>query len=295
MRAASGVVVSLAFALAVLGCDDPKHAPPRRTPTPIAAPDAGTEEHAKSLSSRLGDRFTIAVEPPFVIAGDETPRRVAEHARTIRWAHEHLRAMFFSRDPAGTIDVYLFKDAASYRDHALALFGERPSTPYGYFSAANRALIMNIATGEGTLMHEMVHPFIEANLPGCPPWLNEGLASLYERPGEEDGRMIGDTNWRLTGLQSALAAKTAPAFSTLLRMRETEFYGDEQGANYAVARYLLYYLQERDRLVPFMRDFAATRDADPTGEAALARALGVARPDDVRATWETFVLALRFP
>ena len=34
---------------------------------------------------------------------------------------------------------------------------------------------MNISTGGGTLVHEIVHPFIEANFPACPPWLNEGL------------------------------------------------------------------------------------------------------------------------
>jgi len=33
---------------------------------------------------------------------------------------------------------------------------------------------------------------------------NEGLASLYEQSAERDGRIIGQTNWRLRGLQSAI-------------------------------------------------------------------------------------------
>ena len=49
--------------------------------------------------------------------------------------------------------------------HALELFGDEPETPYGYFSAEHQALIMNIATGGGTLVHEIVHPFMEANVP----------------------------------------------------------------------------------------------------------------------------------
>ena len=46
---------------------------------------------------------------------------------------------------------------------------------------------MNIATGGGTLVHEIVHPFVEANFPGCPTWFNEGLGSLYEQSAERKG------------------------------------------------------------------------------------------------------------
>ena len=31
------------------------------------------------------------------------------------------------------------------------------------------------------LVHEMVHPFMDADFPACPAWFNEGLASLYEQ------------------------------------------------------------------------------------------------------------------
>jgi len=57
------------------------------------------------------------------------------------------------------------KDAASYEKNTLLLFKEKPSTPYGYYSSTHKALIMNIATGGGTLVHEIVHPFVEANFP----------------------------------------------------------------------------------------------------------------------------------
>ncbi len=66
---------------------------------------------------------------------------------------------------------------------------------------------MDISTGGGTLVHEIVHPFIEANFPNCPPWLNEGLGSLYEQSGEVQGRIHGFTNWRLHGLQADIKAR----------------------------------------------------------------------------------------
>ena len=50
---------------------------------------------------------------------------------------------------------------------------------------------MNISTGGGTLVHEIVHPFVAANFPNCPAWFNEGLGSLYEQSGEVNGAIHG--------------------------------------------------------------------------------------------------------
>ena len=77
-------------------------------------------------------------------------------------------------------------------------------------------VVMNIATSGGTLVDEIVHPYMAANFPECPSWFNEGLASLYEQCGEENGRIHGDTNWRLAGLQKAIRSKKLPPFKSLL-------------------------------------------------------------------------------
>src|SRR6266850_7507398 len=82
-----------------------------------------------------------------------------------------LKQDFFTNDPKEILDIWLFKDAASYEKNTRLLFGDAPTTPYGYYSSKDKALIMNIATGGGTLVHEIVHPFMEANFPACPPWL----------------------------------------------------------------------------------------------------------------------------
>ena len=69
----------------------------------------------------------------------------------------------------------------------------KSTTEYLYgdtFMNADNALVMNIATGGGTLVHEIVHPFMEANFPACPSWFNEGLGSLYEQSGARDGRIV---------------------------------------------------------------------------------------------------------
>lgn len=146
------------------------------------------EVHIAQLKKRLPSRdFTIVVQPPFVVIGDEPPEVVKERADgTIRWAVEKLKQDYFTEDPKEILDIWLFKDAASYTKHTRLLFNDTPTTPYGYYSHEDKALIMNIATGGGTLVHEIVHPFMEANFPECPSWLNEGLGSLYEQCGEQD-------------------------------------------------------------------------------------------------------------
>jgi hypothetical protein len=190
------------------------------------------------------------------------------------------------------LDIWLFKDGDSYRRHARQLFGSEPTTPYGYYSSANRALVMNIETGGGTLVHEIVHPFIEANFPDCPAWFNEGLGSLYEQCGEADGHIRGFTNWRLPNLKRLVRAKKLPTFKTLLAMDADTFYRHDTGDNYAQARYLLYYLQEKGLLVRFYREFHANRHKDPTGYDTLQRVTGERDMVAFQRRWETYVLAL---
>src|SRR5215208_2272078 len=234
------------------------------------------ERHVDRLKQRLPSKeFTIVVQPPFVVVGDEPAAVVQERADgTIKWAVEKLKQDFFTEDPKEILDIWLFKDAASYEKNALLLFKTKPHTPYGYYSSEHKSLIMNISTGGGTLVHEIVHPFMEANFPACPPWLNEGLGSLYEQCGEVDGHIHGFTNWRLPGLQKAITGQSVPSFKKLTAMDANAFYNDGRGTNYAQARYLCYYLQERGLLTRFYRDFHAARASDPTGFDTLKKVLG---------------------
>lgn len=251
-------------------------------------------DHVEQLKKRLPSRdFSIVVQHPFVVIGDETEAVVKERAEgTIKWAVEKLKQDYFAEDPKEILDIWLFKDADSYKKHTRLLFNDNPSTPYGYYSRANKALIMNIATGGGTLVHEIVHPFIEANFPACPPWFNEGLGSLYEAVGEQDGHIHGFVNWRLRGLQRAIRAGDIGSFKDLMAMDVTAFYGDTRGVNYAQARYLLYYLQEKGLLFTFYKQFHAKQKTDPTGYQTLKSVLRESDMEEFQRKWEKFVLTL---
>ena len=254
------------------------------------------ERHVQELKKKLpGEGFTVVVTPPFVVIGDDEPAEVRRRAKdTVEWAVEKLKAAYFEKDPADILDIWLFKDKESYEKNAQKLFGSKPDTPYGYFSAAHKALVMNIATGGGTLVHEIVHPFVAANFPDCPAWFNEGLGSLYEQCGEEQGEIHGYTNWRLPGLQEAIRKKRVPSFKTLCSTTSDEFYEKDRGTNYAQARYLCYYLQQQGLLRKFYRRFHANRKEDPTGYETLQEVLGRKDMAEFQKEWEADVLKLRF-
>lgn len=243
-----------------------------------------------------GKGFTVLLQRPFVVVGDEKPAMVRQRARrTVKWAVDHLKELYFEKDPDEIITIWLLKDDESYYKHAKLFFGDEPDTPFGYYSSSDNAMVMNIATGGGTLVHEIVHPFVAANFPDCPSWFNEGLGSLYEQSSQRDGMIIGLTNWRLAGLQQAIRDGDLPSFATLTATTDHQFYNEDPGTNYAQARYLCYYLQEQGLLKQFYDQFRSSTSTDPTGVKTLARVLKTKDLTAFQRKWEKWVLKLTFP
>ena len=227
----------------------------------------------KDLENKLdGQGFKVMIEAPFVLVGDESLAKVKSRANFVRWIVRLIEADYFSKQPDKIIEIWLFKNEKTYRKGAKKFFDDEPETPYGYYSPDDNALVMNIGPGAGTLSHELVHPYIEANFSGAPSWFNEGLASLYEQPREKEGHMWGTTNWRLPGLTRMIKAKSLPAVSALIATSREGFY-DAAYDSYAYARFLCQYLQDHGKLRDFYKKFVA--DKDTTGKAALEAVLGM--------------------
>lgn len=248
------------------------------------------EARESELDKKLeGQGLTVLVEPPFVVIGDggaKWTKHITEGF--LRSKVKLLEKEYFTKRPDKLLEVWLFKDEKSFRKGAKKFFNDEPDTPYGYYSPDANALIMN-AKGLGTLSHELVHPYMEANFPDVPSWFNEGLASLYEYPGERKGHIIGQINWRLPNLKKEIKAGTLPKMTKLLGTTRDQFY-DAQYDAYAYARYIMYYLQEKGKLQDFYTKFLADKK-DLTGQTALVAVLG----EDLETfepKWRKWVLAL---
>ena len=242
--------------------------------TTTAAPSKDQLEARKTkLEAQLaGQGYRVMIEAPFVVIGDESAKRVQSRANFVRWVLALIEKDFFAKQPDKVIEIWLFRNEKTYRAGAKKFFDDEPDTPYGYYASSDDAMVMNIGPGAGTLSHELVHPYIEANFPAAPAWFNEGLASLYEQPRERDGHMWGTTNWRLSGLQAMIRAKSLPSLATMLATTRDEFY-EASYDGYAYARFLCQYLQDHGKLRAFYQAFAADTQ-DPTGQRALETVLG---------------------
>ena len=231
---------------------------------------AACELAAADLAEQLGEECAVVVHPPFVLGGDLSREELeAWHQRTVQPSARAMAAAYFQTPPDRPIAVLLFNDEAGYRHWAAALFGDEDVSVYGYYKPGRRTLVMNIATGGGTLVHELTHALVDFDFPTVPDWFNEGLASLHEqcrfRP---DGEGIdGLVNWRLPALQEAIRQGRLRSLQRLIG--DDDFRGAEVGLNYAQARYFCLFLQERSLLEDFSRRLRANGSDDPLGLATV--------------------------
>lgn len=263
--------------------------PPKQAPVlavEVAPTKADASQHVQAMKDKAG--LTLVWEKPFLVVGNEGREKVKERAtKLVAWTRDLLVKDFFVEAPRTLQEVWILGDKASYEKVSRGVFKTEPTTPYGYYLSSRQALVMNIGPGYGTLTHELVHPFMHHAWEDTPAWLNEGVASLFERPAEKDGRLVGKVNWRLPGLLDGLKAGKVPSFKTLVHLSADDFYEDAAGVNYAAARYLCYWLQEKGLLSKFVRRSIALKDSWK----ALGEVLGK-DPDSFRPEWEKFVKGL---
>jgi hypothetical protein len=242
------------------------------TPTRSAELEKACTEASRSLQQRLGDECAYLVRAPFVIAGDLPQAELADwHRRTIAPAARAIASAYTSVPPDEPITILLFAREKSYRHYAEQLYGDREVSVYGYYKPTSRTMLMNIATGGGTLVHELTHALVDFDFPDIPDWFNEGLASLHEqcRFRADESGIDGLVNWRLPALQKAIAEGRLRPLEELIGA--DDFRGRLEGLNYAHARYFCLYMQEQGVLGRFYRAFRDGREKDKLGlQTALA-------------------------
>jgi hypothetical protein len=240
----------------------------------------------------LGPRAAVVVHPPYVLAGDVSTADLDRcYQQTILPTALALSTSYFDRAPDAPITILMFASADSYREHARRLDGRDASNYHGYFEQSKRRVMLNLATGDGTLAHELTHARAQFDFPDMPEWFDEGLASLHEESRFADGgrRLVGLSNWRLYYLMQALRGDTLPTLDELLAARDVR--PAQQAIDYAYARYVCLYLQEHGLLEPFYRKFRATSATDPTGAMALCELLRVDSLSEADGPFRTWAYA----
>jgi hypothetical protein len=252
---------------------------------------SGFEE---TIRHELGSDFTVKnMRKIYYVATNGTGGDLIRYTNTIARMDDHLTKYFVKQRPLFSLKVYLFKDAGTYQSFCFKYLKEDPSTPFGFYRSDGHLLVMNIATGNGTLAHELVHPFVESDFPGAPSWFNEGFASLYEQSMESNGKMMGLVNWRLPALQKAIRNKKCPGLSSFMADTSDNFYADDSGVSYGLARYLCFYLQQQGRLEQFYKSYRDQFSKDITGKKILETITGK-KLSDFEKSLHSWVLQLHY-
>ena len=177
-----------------------------------------------------------------------------------------MRPNSIFRKPTKFITVYIVKHQYEMQRLARTLHGIQVSEgSIGYSFPFDLSMVGILGgTQFGTLAHELFHLMVRNDFGDIPPWLEEGMASLYEVSESRGNYIAGVPNWR--GKILAQFWRERPSIEQLVKMdwrsfdgtekRQDSFAGPEdrrhfrrQAINHATARYLMLYLQENKKLV----------------------------------------------
>jgi hypothetical protein len=181
------------------------------------------------------------------------------------------------KEPDSYIQVFLAKDIKELQDVSKKLHGFiPPAYTLGYSSLEDQSIISIAYVPQkpvmGTACHELFHILSKNTYESLPPWLEEGMASLYEVSQPRGLNIAGLNNWRIQFLrgksQNEFTKLDHYDLNRMLSMTWNEFNEPDgssealQSFNYAYSRYLMLYLQEKGTLPQFFKKAASYRFKD---------------------------------
>ncbi len=262
------------------GCDADK--PPERSPSP--------EQRLAKIVGSLGKGFTGRIEGHYLVAGNLEPARFDRAVQeNLLDVSERLHQQLFTRRLDEPYVICLFADKVSYLEASRRLWGKDNAPHFGFHLPHQRVIVVNTPTGPGALVHELVHALARNDFPEMPPWLNEGLATLYECYRLEEDRIEGVANWRYPRLLRACKDGTLVPLDRLLALSSDDFRGTDKKLHYAESRYLCFYLQERALLEKVYARFREAQGRDPAR--MIEEATGM-RLTELDRAWREWILRM---
>jgi hypothetical protein len=225
---------------------------------PAPNPPAGRPTTQSARPSDMVQQMAPATSP----SADEL-KRVGE---SLEQYLQFFVSEYGMKPPPYLITVYFAADRGQLRDLARKLHGiDLAPGSIGYSFSADQSMV-GWADGKayGTFAHELFHVMVRGNFGDIPPFLDEGMAALYEVSGFEQGRAVGVSNWRGALLRKYWSER--PGIKDLVQMNRGALDdvagpadagggSGKQAANHATARYLMLYFQERGELLPVYKAF----------------------------------------
>jgi hypothetical protein len=216
-----------------------------------------------------GPDYRVVVVGPFAIAsrthGEAAMRTIGDGLASYL---DYYVAAYDIPRPPHLVTVYLAEHGQELRELAERVHGIGISGMSIGYSFRDDLSMVGIIPGTifGTLAHELFHLTVRRDFGDVPPWLDEGMAALFEvSRAQPDGSIRGIPNWRGPVLrqfwgQRPTIERLVSADWRAFEAEEQEWDPVNQAANHATARYFVLYLQDHG-LLPQVLDAFRQRDA----------------------------------
>lgn len=217
----------------------------------------------QKLRTFLSPAYTIDTSGRYVFVTQKAfpLDSAAGTAASLEKAYSFFMRYYGLRAPDKAITVYILRNQAALRQAAQTVHGiQLPDANIGYSNLGDLSLLgLGDETHLGTLYHELFHLMVRTDVGDIPPFLDEGLASLYAVSRWEGDKLMGDHRpWRLDELREASQSSDPllriPALDKLLNYSWAEFDGQETknvcqvAVNYSLSNFVMIYLQEKNLL-----------------------------------------------
>lgn len=132
---------------------------------------------------------------------DDDGSRLDKHTYNIDAAIKFLKAQYGFGDFNSELTIILSNDPARLRVLAKDLYPNEyfphRNPFFGFFSGQDNLTMATSYSSYGTFLHELMHAFLYQEFQDAPLWLEEGLATMYERAYWKSGKFIPLPNWRM--------------------------------------------------------------------------------------------------
>lgn len=222
--------------------------------------------------NRINSNFRVYSSDRFIIAcsGRQTELDVKKIVQALNNGAQFFISHYHMREPIYLLTAYIVPTIDDLVNLARDIHKlELSQNMIGYFYRDDLSIAGVIPEGPfmGTLLHELFHLLVRDVFGDIPPWLDEGMASLYEQCDVQNNRLVGIKNWRQPILRAAFNNQQRPDLKDLIQMdwitfnrqaidyhSENDFMNnspyevEKQAVNHAMARYFAFYLQEQNEL-----------------------------------------------
>lgn len=226
------------------------------------------DDAISNFSNKLDNSFRTIRFRYFVIFSnldDKTTYQLIDS--DIRNTVDVMMNNYIETRPDEVTAVFLFKDMQSYKDFSIKEFGidETDLSPYGFYKISKNVILVRYVNWKGSTSHETTHAMLQNDFPNIPSWFNEGFAAMHEKAIFNNGRFIGNFNWRILALRRAFNENNYTSLRYLMNTNDDEFYGKKTSFYYAQGCYLFMLLQEKGLFEEYYKSFRDNYSKDHTG------------------------------